>query len=145
MKKLLLISILTINFSIYSAEHTVKMLNQGTEGYMVFEPAVLNVAVGDSVTFESTDAAHNSASMAGMIPAGAKSWNSDLSKDITVTFDVPGVYAYQCTPHSMMAMVGVIRVGNDMTNIADVKSAAEAKKASFVMNKDRLISYINQL
>jgi pseudoazurin len=83
--------------------------------------------------------------MAGMIPAGAKSWNSDLSKDITVTFDVPGVYAYQCTPHSMMAMVGVIRVGNDMSNISDVKSAAEAKKASFVMNKDRLISYINQL
>jgi pseudoazurin len=83
--------------------------------------------------------------MAGMIPAGAQSWNSDLSKDITVTFDVPGVYAYQCTPHSMMAMVGVIRVGNDISNITDVKSAAEAKKASFVMNKDRLDSYINQL
>jgi hypothetical protein len=62
-----------------------------------------------------------------------------------VTFDVPGVYAYQCTPHSMMAMVGVVRVGNNMSNINDVKSAAEAKKASFVMNKDRLDSYINQL
>ena len=145
MKKLLLLSILIINFNAYSAEHTVKMLNQGTEGYMVFEPAVLNVAVGDSVTFEATDAAHNSASMAGMIPAGAKAWNSDLSKDITVTFDVPGVYGYQCTPHSMMAMVGVIKVGNDMSNITDLKSAAEAKKVSFVMNKDRLDNYIKQL
>ena len=145
MKKLLLLSILTINFNVYSAVHTVKMLNQGTEGYMVFEPAVLNVAVGDSVTFEATDAAHNSASMAGMIPAGAKAWNSDLSKDITVTFNVPGVYGYQCTPHSMMAMVGVIKVGNDVSNIAEVKLAAEAKKASFVMNKDRLDNYIKQL
>jgi len=145
MKKLLLLSILIINFNAYSAEHTVKMLNQGTEGYMVFEPAVLNVAVGDSVTFQATDAAHNSASMVGMIPAGAKAWNSDLSKDITVTFDVPGVYGYQCTPHSMMAMVGVIKVGNDVSNIAEVKFAAEAKKASFVMNKDRLDSYINEL
>ena len=34
---------------------------------------------------------------------------------------------------------------SSFANISDVKSAAEAKKASFVMNKDRLDSYINQL
>jgi len=37
------------NFA-YSAEHKVKMLNSGTDGYMVFEPAVLTIEPGDSVT-----------------------------------------------------------------------------------------------
>ena len=85
------------------------------------------------------------ASMAGMIPEGATPWNSDLSKDITVTFNIKGVYGYQCTPHSMMAMVGVINVGGDYSNLDQVKTAATAKKASFVMNQDRLDNYINQL
>ena len=145
MKKLLLLSIILINTTIQSADHIVKMLNQGAEGYMVFEPSVLNIDVGDSVTFQSTDPAHNSASMAGMIPEGATPWNSDLSKDITVTFNIKGVYGYQCTPHSMMAMVGVIIVGGDYSNLDQVKTAAAAKKASFVMNQDRLDNYINQL
>ena len=145
MKKLLLLSIILINTTIQSADHIVKMLNQGAEGYMVFEPSVLNIDVGDSVTFQSTDPAHNSASMAGMIPEGATPWNSDLSKDITVTFNIKGVYGYQCTPHSMMAMVGVINVGGDYSNLDQVKTAATAKKASFVMNQDRLDNYINQL
>ena len=59
MKKLLLLSIILINTTIQSADHIVKMLNQGAEGYMVFEPSVLNIDVGDSVTFQSTDPAHN--------------------------------------------------------------------------------------
>lgn len=145
MKKLLLLSIILINTTIQSADHIVKMLNQGAEGYMVFEPSVLNIDVGDSVTFQSTDPAHNSASMAGMIPAGATPWNSDLSKDITVTFNIKGVYGYQCTPHSMMAMVGVINVGQGAANLAAVKGAAAGKKESFVTNKDRLDNYLAQV
>ena len=69
MKKYLLIfPLLMMQLDLHSANHVVKMLNQGSGGVMVFEPAVLKVAVGDSVTFESTDAAHNSASLPGMIP-----------------------------------------------------------------------------
>ena len=86
------------------------MLNQGTEGVMIFEPSVLKINPGDSVTFKSIDAAHNSASISSMIPNNAQAWNSDLSRDITVDFNIPGVYVYQCTPHVMMAMVGVIRL-----------------------------------
>ena len=121
------------------------MLNQGPEGIMIFEPSVLDVDVGDTVIFEATDAAHNSESIDGMIPNGASSWSGSLSKDISVTFDVPGVYGYQCTPHSMMAMVGLIRVGKNVDNLESLKAIAEIKKSSFVMNKDRLESYINSL
>ena len=146
MKKYLLIfPLLMIQLDLHSANHVVKMLNQGSGGVMVFEPAVLKVAVGDSVTFESTDAAHNSASLPGMIPENAVSWNGQLSRDITVTLNQPGVYAYQCTPHSMMAMVGVIQVGDDTSNLATVKTKAQMVKSSFVMNQTRLDDYLTQL
>ena len=137
-QSLIIMSLILVQFNLFGAEHTVKMLNQGPSGVMVFEPAFLKVNVGDSVTFESTDAAHNSASIAGMIPSGASSWNSPLSRDITVKFDIAGVYGYQCTPHSMMAMVGVIQVGNNNANLGTAKAAAESFKSTFVMNQSRL-------
>ena len=134
-----------ISLAISAETYTVKMLNQGAEGIMVFEPSILDVNVGDTVIFEATDAAHNSESMEGMIPNGAVSWSGPLSKDISVTFDIPGVYGYQCTPHSMMAMVGIIRVGKNIDNLESLKAVANIKKSSFVMNQGRLDSYIDNL
>ena len=129
----------------FAAEHEVKMLNSGTEGYMVFEPAVLKVKVGDTVTFKATDMAHNSASIEGMIPEGANSWNGAMSRDVTVTVNKEGLYVYQCTPHSMMAMVGVIQVGGSSSNMASILAKAGNLKASFVMNKERLDNYLAAL
>ena len=145
-KKLLLaLPIIILSFDVYSDNHTVKMLNQGSTGVMVFEPAFLKINVGDTVTFESTDPAHNSASIPGMIPPGANSWNGQLSRDVTVTFDIPGVYGYQCTPHAMMAMVGVIQVGNDNSNLANVKNVAGQFKSRFVMNQTRLDEQLSKV
>ena len=145
MKKIIISIFLIMNISVQSQDHVVKMLNQGSEGFMVFEPAVLKILPGDSVTFEATDAAHNSASISGMIPEGAEEWNGGLSKDITVTFNVEGIYAYQCTPHAMMAMVGIIEVGNNQNNLEMIKTIASATKSTFVMNADRLDNYISSL
>ena len=131
--------------TVIAADHQVKMLNSGSDGYMVFEPAILMIQPGDTVTFVATDMAHNSASVANMIPEGAKPWYGKLSKDITVTFDTEGVYVYHCTPHTMMARVGVISVGDSKTNLSAIKVAAAKKKAGFVTNKDRLDNYLAQL
>ena len=128
----------------FAAEHVVKMLNAGSDGPMVFEPAVLSVNVGDTVKFEATDMAHNSASVKGLIPAGAKPWMGKMSKDISVTFDTEGVYVYECTPHKMMAMVGVIKVGS-ATNLDKIKQNSQNYKRAFVMNKDRLDKYLSEL
>ena len=114
-------------------------------GSYYYTPANINIDVGDTVTFKSIDPAHNSASIPGMIPAGAIPWNSELSKDLTVSFDVAGIYGYQCTPHSMMAMVGVIEVGNDQSNLSQVKSVAQTFKSVFVMNQTRLDDYLSQI
>ncbi len=144
MKKLLLITLLISNYHMYGANFEVKMLNQGQDGVMVFEPSLLKINVGDTVTFKATDAAHNSASLPGMIPNGASSWNGELSRDISVTFDVPGIYGYQCTPHAMMAMVGVIQVDNNTDNLDAVKIAASSFKTTFVMNQSRLDDLLSE-
>ena len=138
-------TMLFIQFDLNGANHSVKMLNQGSSGVMVFEPAYLKINIGDSVTFESTDAAHNSASIPGMIPSSASSWNGGLSQDITVMFDVAGIYGYQCTPHSMMAMVGVIQVGDDKSNLDSAKAVAQQFKSSFVMNQTRLDDLLSKI
>jgi pseudoazurin len=128
-----------------AANHEVKMLNSGVEGFMVFEPAVVKAAVGDTVTFKATDMAHNSASIEGMIPEGANAWNGAMSQDVTVTVNKEGVYVYQCTPHSMMAMVGVIQVGGSLSNMDAIQTKVASVKAGFVTNKERLDTYLGSL
>ena len=144
-KIFIVIPVLLLSFELFSEVHTVKMLNQGSTGVMVFEPAVLKIDIGDTVTFVATDAAHNSASIPGMLPPNATDWNGQLSRDISVTFDIPGVYGYQCTPHAMMAMVGIIQVGDDLSNLQSVKNSASQFKTTFVMNQTRLDDYLSQL
>ena len=126
------------------SEHTVKMLNSGPGGTMVFDPPVIKVSVGDTINFKSVDLSHNSASIAGMIPEGAASWAGMLSQDISITLDKEGVYVYQCDPHVMMAMVGVIQAG-EATNLETVQAAVASKKSTFIMNADRLDNYLSQL
>ena len=120
------------------------MLNAGADGTMVFEPPVLKVSVGDTINFVLVDPMHNSASFPNMIPSNAESWNGTINENISVTLDVEGVYVYNCTPHAMMAMVGVIQVG-EAVNLDEVKSAASQIKSTFVMNQDRLDDYLSRL
>ena len=152
MKNILIaISLFLLTVPAFAAEHTVKMLNNGDGGMMIFEPAVLKVAVGDTVNFVATDMAHNSVSV--FTPPGATPWRGMMSRDISVTLDTPGVYIYECTPHVMMAMVGVIQVTDGMTIDMSLDSAyvdaahtfAKTYQSAFVMNKDRLDNYIHDL
>ena len=126
------------------SEHIVNMLNSGEGGQMIFEPAVIKVSKGDTIHFKLIDMAHNSASIDGMIPTGAAPWAGELNKDISVTLDTEGVYVYQCDPHVMMAMIGVIQVG-EAVNINEIKEASKNLKGSFVMNSERIDSYLSQL
>ena len=126
----------------FSEDFEVNMLNQGADGVMVFEPSVLNISVGDTVTFKPTNPGHNSASIAGMIPTGANSWDGGMSQEVKVTFTEEGTYVYQCTPHLMMAMVGVITVGDASVNLSAVKDAANEKKSEFMMSAQRLDEYL---
>lgn len=104
--------------------HSVLMLNAAcgdAKSPNVFTPAILRIAVDDSATFIPTDSGHNAASKRGMIPEGAEPWNGGIDEELTVNFTVPGVYGYLCLPHYEMGMVGLIVVGEDLSNLAQVK------------------------
>jgi len=79
-----------------------------------------------------------------MIPEGATPWVGALSQDIEVTLTEEGVYVYQCTPHNMMAMVGVIKVESS-PNLENVKVQAQSYKKTFLMNQDRLDNYLSKI
>lgn len=113
-----------------AAEHEVKMLNKGTTGMMVFEPAVIKIAPGDTVHFVATDKSHNVESIEGMLPAGAQPFKGEMSKDVTVAFDQPGVYGIKCKPHYGMGMVGLVVVGEPVNKIeaAAVEQKGKAKQ-----------------
>jgi pseudoazurin len=115
-----------------AAEHEVQMLNQGPNGQRNwFEPALVVAQPGDTIRFVATDKGHNSASV--VVPDGAKDWKGKLSKEVSVTLDAPGLYAYKCTPHFGLGMVGLIAIGDLSINIAAVKSARWPGKAREVM------------
>jgi pseudoazurin len=126
------------------SEHTVKMLNAGDGGTMIFEPAVIRISKGDTIHFKATDLSHNAASIEGMIPDGATPWAGLMNQDISVTFETEGVYVYQCDPHVIMAMVGVVQVG-EAVNISAIRDAAEEFGSRFVMNNNRLNEYLGRL
>lgn len=107
--------------------HIIEMLNYDREDptkVMVFKPEVIRIAPGDTVRWVSTDDFHNAASIDGMIPDGAQSWESPLSEDFEMTFDVEGTYGFACTPHSAIGMVGLVLVGDHTTNIDAAKAVA---------------------
>lgn len=141
---LLALFLIILSSQTIAAEHTVMMKNSGADGVMVFEPAVLYVAVGDTIHFEPTDFAHSTESIEALKPAGSVSWKSQLSKTISVTIDKEGVYVYQCEPHLVMAMIGVIVAGEPL-NLAEVKAKSVSLTERFAMNKSRLHDYLDQI
>ena len=126
---------LSLAGSVQAADHTVKMLNTGKDGTMVFEPSFVKVAVGDTVIFAPTQVgAHYSVSM--LMPAGATPWRGAPDKEFKVKLDKEGVYLYACEPHKVMGMVGVIQVGKPV-NLTEAKAVAAKEQAAFAMNKTR--------
>lgn len=120
----------------YAADHQVMMVNKDSEGRaMQFEPAYLKVAPGDTVTFINKDKGHNSEAIKGGVPEAAELWKGKINEEVQVTFEAEGVYAYKCTPHLGMGMVGLIQVGDGNTNIDKVKAIKLPGKAKTRMEE----------
>lgn len=92
--------------------HEVRMLNKGAEGRMVFEPATLSVAAGDTVKFLATDKGHNAETIEGMLPDGAEPFRGKINQEIEVSLTEEGLYGVMCKPHYAMGMVMLIAVGD---------------------------------
>ena len=114
-----------------AAEVEVKMLNKGAEGVMVFEPALVRIAPGDTVKFVSTDKGHNAETIKGMLPDGAASFAGKTNEDVTVKFDQAGIYGIKCTPHYGMGMVALVAVGSP-ANEEQARAVPQVGKAKQV-------------
>jgi pseudoazurin len=146
MKRILIILVAILGIlaavNINAANYVVKELNTGPGGTFVFDPAFLHVQPGDTVTFEATDLGHNSESV--FVPTGAKPWKSEISKPLTITLSQPGVYIYECAPHNLFGMVGVIQVGAAV-NKAEAIKQAQAMEKKQLMNQGRISQTMSKI
>ena len=123
MKNLIIASIMALfSTSVFAEDLTIEMLNKREDGAkMVYSQDIARIDVGDTITWVPTQKGHNVEFIAG--PDGWKApKKSKLSKEVSITFDTPGVYLYQCTPHKTMGMIAMVIVGDDMSNLDDIKS-----------------------
>ena len=117
--------------SVHAADLSIDMLNKDANGNkMVYSTEVAKVAVGDTVTWLPASKGHNVEFIAG--PEGFdKPKKSKMNKEYSFTFNIPGVYLYQCTPHKGMGMIAMVVVGEDTSNkdaIAKAKVLGKSKK-----------------
>ena len=122
MKKLILtLCVLFFSQQSFGADQTIEMLNKLGKEHMVYSKKIVNIEVGDTVFWKSTKPGHNVEFIKGGVPEGVEKFRSSLSKDTEYKFEIPGIYAYWCTPHKGMGMIGFVVVGNDKSNLEAVK------------------------
>lgn len=124
-----------------AADMTIEMLNKRDDGEkMVYSVDVARIDVGDTITWEPTTKGHNVEFKVG--PDGWKApKKSPMNRVVEMTFDTPGVYYYQCTPHKAMGMIGLVIVGDDVSNKDIILKKSKAKGKS----KKKLKGWLNEL
>ena len=113
--------ILFLMNSAYAADQNIDMLNKLEREINVYSKKLVKVDVGDTVFWKSVNPGHNVEFIKGGIPEGAEKFKSSYSKDTSYTFKTPGIYAYWCTPHKSIGMIGFVIVGNDKSNLDTIK------------------------
>jgi pseudoazurin len=144
-RKLLILTIFIISIPAYAADHTIEMLSSSDGQMMVFKPAVLKINPGDTVTWKAANPGHNTASINEMSPDQSLEWNGKINEELKITFKKEGVYGYKCTPHYILGMVGIVSVGDTMTNLSAASEYAISAEKKFATNKDRFSKYISEL
>jgi pseudoazurin len=113
----------------WAADTTVEMLNKRDDGAkMVYSEDITRIDLGDTITWVPTAKGHNVEIIAAPegfnIPKKSKN-----GKEVAITFDVPGIYYYWCTPHKGMGMIALVVVGDDTSNKDDVAKAKALGKS----------------
>ena len=116
---------------VFGEDMSIDMLNKRDDGAkMVYSVDVAEINSGDTITWLPASKGHNVHFIAG--PEG---WDlpkkSKNNKEVSITFDTPGMYLYQCTPHASMGMIALVVVDGDTSNldaIAKTKIRGKSKK-----------------
>ena len=121
MKKYILI--IFFLFSNYAMSETIniKMLNKLGKERMVYSEKIVRINVGDEIFWESTDKGHNVEFIKGGVPEGVEIFKSKINEHVSYKFNIPGIYAYWCTPHKSLGMIGFVVVDGDKSNLEKIK------------------------
>ena len=113
---------LFITTTAFSEAHMIEMLNKSGNEMMVYSKKIIKVNVGDTVTWKATTKGHNVEFISNGTPEGVGKFKSKMNVDVDYKFEVPGIYAYWCTPHKAMGMIGFVVVGDDKSNLDKIKA-----------------------
>jgi plastocyanin len=108
------------------------------------------VTVGDTITWVWVEGSHTTTSTS--VPAGAASWNSAISANVTTFSYVvteAGTYNYQCTPHSgfmfasfVAQMPGVMELSIGVTDtLSCIPTDCPATLMAYVINGETPYTY----
>tara|TARA_B100000989_G_scaffold298919_1_gene291075 strand:+ start:5815 stop:6246 length:432 start_codon:yes stop_codon:yes gene_type:complete len=140
-KILLSLALIFFATSSYSADVTIEMLNKNkeTKQRMVYSQELVKIEIGQTIKWVPTAKGHNVEMLAG--PDGYElPKKTKLNDEVTIKFDVPGIYLYQCSPHAALGMIGIVVVGGDTSNMETVSgqklTGAKSKKKRDKLLKD---------
>ena len=122
-------------FSVQSSAETleIEMLNKLEKEKMVYSVKVAKIDVGDTIIWKSIDKGHNVEFKE--MPKGVKKFKSKVNKHAEYNFKIPGIYLYICTPHIAMGMIGLVVVGNDLSNLEDIKKVKMRGKSKKIFRE----------
>ena len=131
--KHIIISIVLLLFAsnTFAEDETIEMLNKSGKESMVYSKKIVRIEVGDTVFWKATDKGHNVEFIKGGVPEGVEKFKSKYNVDTEYKFKIPGIYAYWCSPHKNMGMIGFVVVGGDKSNLDAIKKirfSAKSKK-----------------
>ncbi len=130
MRLMIILLVLLVSPTIFAETATIEMLNKGENRSMIFSQEIVKINVGDTVFWQATDKGHNVEFIKkGGVPDGVEKFKSKVSKNAEYTFSIPGIYAYWCTPHKSMGMIGFVIVGDDLSNLESIKKVKFAGKS----------------
>ncbi len=131
--KHIIISIVLLLFAsnTFAEDETIEMLNKLDNESMVYSKKIVRIDVGDTIFWKATNKGHNVEFIKGGVPESVKKFKSKFNKDVEYNFTIPGIYAYWCTPHKSMGMIGFVVVGDNRSNLDSIKKirfTAKSKK-----------------
>ena len=120
---------LLLSLNIYAG--TIQIEFTADDSYSV---EVAKIDVGDTIEWLPKNEGHNVEFLGGP-DLNSLPKKSDLNAFYSVTFNLPGIYLYHCTPHGNMGMLGLIVVGNDFHNLEDIEGIELSHLAKSVLER----------
>lgn len=100
-----------------------------------FKPTLLRVNVGQKVRFLNSRGQHSVISVKRMWPEGVPHINLTNLTAADITFNKAGVYGLTCKVHGRFGMVMLIAVGEELSNLKQVRKGMPSGRAGVRMKQ----------